>query len=562
MFSTPRALTTSARIGTALVLSLLLWGCRREAPAPPQATATTTSSSAVETEGRLVRRIESDPNTLNPVLMSTAYEREVLAYLFDGLIEVDAKMQPAPGIATRWVVSPDAKSFTFHLDPRASFEDGSPVTAADVLFSVRKYAEESSQLSGYLQGLDLSKTRAIDASTVDIVFESGRSAGQIYAFSFPVIAEHVYGKGDFKKDFNDKVVGNGPYRLARRTAGSEILLERRDDYHGQKPPIRSVLFKVIPNETIAWSALSRGEIDEMRISTEQFSMHSGDPELRDTVVFHQFYELAFNFIAWNNRFEPLSDPEIRRAFTMAIDRGAVVRHLYAGGARVMSGPFTVEQWAFNPAVPPIPFDPAAARSTLDAKGWTVSGDGIRAKGKKKLRVELIVAAEDNSSVQQGELYQQALRDVGVDLVVRKLDGGSMIERVISGRYEAVFLGYSLDLDPDLYANFHSSQFTPEGQNWVFYSNPEVDELLSKGREEQDPVKRREMYMRVHEILAADQPYTWLVQPSARWAVSRQVRNVEVAPGLGLFNWVPGARSWWVSSKREPLAPETKTGQGN
>ncbi|MGK2859479.1 MAG: ABC transporter substrate-binding protein, partial [Thermoanaerobaculia bacterium] len=406
------------------------------------------------------------------------------------------------------------------------------------------------------------KSRVGDPATVEVGFTASRSAGQIYAFSFPVIAEHVYGKGDFQKDFNDKVVGNGPYRLVRRTPGAEILLERRDDYKGTKPPIRSVLFKVIPNETIAWSALSRGEIDEMRISTEQFTMHSGDPELRDTVIFHQFYELTFNFIAWNNRVEPLTDPGIRRAFTMAIDRGAVVQHMYAGGARVMSGPFTVEQWAFNPAVRAIPFDPAEARRILEAKGWTLSDDdGIRSKGKKKLRIELLVAAEDNASVQQGQIYQQALRDVGVDLVVRKLDGGSMIERVISGRYEAVFLGYSVDLDPDLYANFHSSQFTPEGQNWVFYSNPEVDQLLEKGREERDPVKRREMYMRVHEILAADQPYTWLVQPSRRWAVSRHVQNVQVAPGLGLFHWLPGARGWWVSSKKDPAAAPVKTGKG-
>ena len=565
MFSILRFLTAPSRAGAMFLVALMLAGCRGEAPspAPAPATETTASSTAVETEGRIVRRLERDVNTLNPVLMSTAYERDVLAYLFDGLVQIDIKMQPAPGIATRWVVSPDASTFTFSLDPRASFDDGSPVTAEDVLFSVKKYAEDSSQLSGYLQGLDLAKTRVIDPATVEVVFDSSRSAGQIYAFSFPVIAEHVYGKGDFKKDFNDKVVGNGPYRLVRRTPGAEILLEQRDDYKGTKPPIRSVLFKVIPNETIAWSALSRGEIDEMGISTEQSMLHSDDPELRDTIIFHQFYELGFNFIAWNNRFEPLSDPEIRRALTMAIDRGAVVQHMYAGGARVMSGPFMVEQWAFNPTVPPIPFDPAAARRVLDAKGWTVNGvGGIRAKGKKELRIELLVDAESSASVQQGQIYQQSLRDIGVDLVVRKLDGGSMIERLIAGRYEAAFLGYSLDFDPDLFANFHSSQFTPEGQNWVFYSNPEVDELLSKGREEQDGVKRREMYMRVHEILANDQPYTWLVQPSTKWAISRKVRNAEVAPGLGLFYWVPGARGWWVSSKPTPPAAESKPGKGN
>jgi peptide/nickel transport system substrate-binding protein len=486
--------------------------------------------------------------------MSTSYERDVLSYLFDALVEVDATMRPAPGVATRWEISPDATTFRFFLDPGATFDDGTRVTAEDVLFSVRKYAEESSQISGYLQGVDLKKSRVVDPQTVEVVFESGRSAGQIYAFGFPVIAEHVYGKGDFKKDFNDTAVGSGPYRLVSRTPGSEIVLERRDDYRGTKPPIRSVVFRIIPNETVAWSALTRGEIDEMRVSSEQFALGAADPEIRKSIVFHQFYELGYNFIAWNNRFEPLGDPEIRRAFTMAIDRGAVVQHLYAGGARVMSGPFTVEQWAFNPTVPPIPFDPAGARAILESKGWVdKDGDGIREHGKKKLRIELIVAAEDNASVQQGEIYQQALRDVGVDLVVRKLEGSAMIERVVGGKFEAVFLGYSLDLDPDLFTNFHSSQFTPEGQNWVFYSNPEVDDLLAKGRLELDQAKRREMYMRVHEILERDQPYTWLVQASTKWAVSKQIQNVQVAPGIGLFHWVPGARGWWIAPRRQPTA---------
>ncbi|MBI2213653.1 MAG: hypothetical protein HYU52_08400 [Acidobacteria bacterium] len=552
MRSSSRTNSAFLRAAAATLLALaVVTACGRGAGAPgASSTADPSATARAQSDERLVRRLENDINTLNPVLMSTAYERFVLAYLFDPLVQVDSSMRPAPGVAARWEISPDATTFRFHLDPAASFEDGSPVTAGDVLFSVRRYAEESSQISGYLQGLDLKKSRVIDPHTVEVVFESGRNAGQIYAFSFPIIAEHVYGKGNFKKDFNDKVVGNGPYRLVRRTPGSEIVLERRDSYRGTKPQLRTIVFKIIPNATVAWSALTRGEIDEMRISTEQFALGSADPEVRKSIVFHQFYELGYNFIAWNNRFEPLADADVRRAFTMAIDRGSIVTHLYGGGARVMSGPFTVEQWAFNPAVPPIPFDPEGAKAALSAKGWVDrDGDGVRERGKMKLRVELLVDAADAASVEQGQIFQQALRDIGVDLALRKLEGSSMVERLINGNYEAVFLGYSLDLDPDLFANFHSSQFTPEGQNWVFYANAEVDELLAKGQVERDHAKRRDMYMRVHELLARDQPYTWLVQSSTKWAVSKRVQNVQVAPGMGLFNWTPGARGWWVAARQ-------------
>lgn len=536
---------------TAALLALLFAACGTP-PETPVATATAPEPTVPEDGGRLVLRLAAGPSTLNPILRTTQYESKVLEFLFDGLVEFDREVVPSPGLAISWTVSDDGLSYRFLLDPRATWSDGRPVTAKDVVFSLAKYKSDSPLISGYLADLDLEKTVAVDDQTVDVVF-TAYHAGQLETLSIPMIPEHVYGTGDFKADFNDKVVGNGPFRLVRYEPGSEILLERRDDYAGPKPHVRQVAFRVIPNGSVAWSALTRGEIDEMQLTTTQWELYAEEAGIRDIITFHQFYDLELNFIAWNHRHDPLGDAAIRRALTMGIDRAAIVQYIYRGGARIASGPYTLEQWAFNPAVAPLPHDPVEASRILEAAGWIDDdGDGIRSKAGKPLRIEMLVAAEDQTSATQGQLFQSTLKKIGVDLQLRSIESTSFIERVLSGRYDAAFLGIGLDLDPDLYSHYHSSQLPPEGSNWVNYSNPEIDELLVKGQEARSFEERKAIYWKVHEILARDQPVTWLVQPSTRWAVHNRVKNVQIAPGFGFFGWKPGPLGWWIPKSQQKL----------
>jgi len=539
------------------VTAVLPLGCGQPAETKSPVTESVSDDAPPEEGGRLVLRLDNGLNTMNPVLRTTAYELTVAGFLFDGLIELDRDLNPAPGLAISWTVSDDGLSYRFQLDPQATWSDGTPVTAQDVVFSLGKYKSDSPLVSAYLEDLNVEKTRAVDEHTVDVVFDAYH-AGQLYSFGIAIIPEHVYGVGSFTDDHNDTAVGSGPYRLKRYEPGSELLLVRRDDYAGVRPHIQQVMFRVIPNGSVAWSALTRGEIDEMRLTTAQWELYAEEPGVRDLITFHQFYELGFNFIAWNNRRPPLDDAAIRRALTMGIDRAAVVKHVYHGGARVMTGPYMLEQWAFNPEVAPIPYDPEAASRALEGAGWVdEDGDGVRSKDGKDLRIELLVTADDQTSMSQGQIYQDALKKIGVDIELRGLELTSLIERLLSGDYDAAFLGYSMDLDPDLYANFHSSQFTPKGSNWVFYSNPEVDELLKRGQEARSFDERQAIYRTLHERLARDQPVTWLLQPSTRWAFSDRIKNVQAAPGLGFFGWSPGPRAWWIPRSQQKLNPDTE-----
>jgi peptide/nickel transport system substrate-binding protein len=529
-----------------VLASLLFVAIAALACAPAERPVAETASVIPEAGGTLYRRLSGDVNTLNFVRHNTLNEKFVLEYLHDPLLAWNDRHELIPALARSWEVTDGGRRFVFHLDPRATFSDGSPVRASDVVFTLQKIVDpesESAQYAGLFSGIDLTSTRALDDHTVQVVFRQPR-ASQIEAFNIPVLPEHVYAEGDFK-GYAFEVVGSGPYVLERRTAGSEIRLKRREDYWRQKPYIHEIVFRVIGEDATAWNAMKSGQLDAERISTDRWLSEKDSPAVRSLMEFHVFYELEYMFIAWNNRHPALNDPRVRRAMSMALDRKSIVESIYHGTARIISGPYTPDQRYYNTQIPPIEYDLARAAGLLDEAGWLREGEGTRRRGDEELAIEIYVSAGSTISQQIGQILQEALRQIGVQFKVTPLERATFFSSIIGGNFEAALLSWGIDSDPDQYTTFHSSQTPPSGQNFVYYRSGEADRLILEGRRELDPQKRMEIYHELHRVLAEDQPYTWIVQESKKWAVNRRLRNVKVARGIGLFLWHPGSKTWWI-----------------
>lgn len=528
-------------LATFLLAVLLAFAC-----APAETPVAENASVLPEEGGTLYRRLSGDVNTLNFVRHNTLNEKFVLEYLHDPLLAWNDKHELIPALARSWEITDGGRRFVFHLDPRATFSDGAPVRASDVVFTLQKIVDpesESAQYAGLFSGIDLISTRALDDHTAQVVFRQPR-ASQIEAFNIPVLPEHVYAEGDFK-GYAFEVVGSGPYVLERRTAGSEIRLKRREDYWRQKPLIDEIVFRVIGEDATAWNAMKSGQLDAERISTDRWLSEKDSPAVRSLMEFHVFYELEYMFIAWNNRHPALGDPRVRRAMSMSLDRKSIVDSIYHGTARIISGPYTPDQRYYNTRVPPIEYDLAGAARLLDEAGWLREGEGIRRRGDDELAIEIYVSAGSTISQQIGQILQEALRQIGVRFKVTPLERATFFSNIVGGDFEAALLSWGIDSDPDQFTTFHSSQTPPSGQNFVYYRSAEADRLIVEGRREFDPQRRLELYHALHRVLAEDQPYTWIVQESKKWAVNRRVRNVQVARGIGLFLWHPGSRTWWI-----------------
>ena len=536
------------RILTVWLLTALTFGCARdETPVPERQSE---QREAPQDGGMLVRRLSAGIETLNPVRASAGTERFVHKYLYTPIVYLGRDLQPVPGLARSWTISPDGLVYRFELNEKATFSDGSPVRASDVLFTVRKIADPATEaplVATFFEELDLSRSRAIGDHVVEIAFRQPLAGQLIHFADVSVVPEHVYAKGDFNRDFNDVAIGSGPYRLVKHDRGTEIVLERRGDYWREKPHIQTVVFKVIGDHGTAWNALKLGQIDETIISSDNWQRERTNPALTAVIDFQRFYTLNYNFIAWNSRRPLLADKRVRRALAMCVPTESVIRDLYHGTARAMSGPFTPDEYAFNPAVPPIRFDPAGARRILGEAGWLDrDGDGLLDKDGKKFTLEMLLTPGGAAITQFAQTVQAEMKKIGVQIEIRAGDGASVIQQVRRGNFDAAYLGLNLDADPDVHASFHSSQFPPHGQNFGFYSNPEADRLIDAARRELDPSKRKALYWRLHQVLAEDQPYTWTLQVSAKWGVRKRLRGVSTSPAYGLFNWYPGELSWWLA----------------
>jgi len=533
-----------------LAALFLVVACSNERSLPPTSSA---EESTPQDGGTLVRRLGGDVVTLNPVLANSLWDRYVAFYLFTPMVHFDSNLQVIPGLADKWEISDDGKQYTFHLNPGATFSDGSPVLASDVLFTIRKIVDpqtEAPQIAGGFEQVDLKTTRVVDEHTIVIGLKQNLAAQLTKFNDLLVLPEHVYGRGDFKTDFFTRAVGSGPYRLVRRVPGKEILLERRPEYWAAKPHLQQILFKVIADDTTSWSAMKRGDIDEMAISSDTWLMESRRPELKKTIDFRRFYTLTYNYVPWNTRDPLLSDKRVRHALAQCIDLQSIIENLYHGTARAMNGPFTPDQWAYNPDVPVIEYNPQEAQRTLNSLGWLdTDHDGVLDKQGKPLKIEMLVTGGAAASNPFAQLFQSELKKIGVQLTITSLDPSAFIQRVLAGNYQCAYLSWDLDPDPDPFALFHSSQIPPHGQNFVFYSNPQADRLIEEGRHELDQSKRITIYRKFHTLLADDQPYTWTVQVSSKWAVNRRLRNVKESRGWGLFDWYPSAYDWWIPTNQ-------------
>jgi peptide/nickel transport system substrate-binding protein len=528
----------------------MLAACSPERRTAAVATDTAVDESKPQEGGTVIRRLQTDLTSLNPLYVSTRYDHYVTDLIFSPVVELDANLIPAPGLAEKWDITSDGKLYTFHLNPKATFSDGTPVRASDVLFTLKKIADPASEvasIAGNFEQLDLAHTRVVDDHTIAVAFKEALAPQLSFFNDLHVLPEHVYSHGDLKKDFNLTAVGSGPYKLVTRDPGKEVILERRADYWRQHPYVQTLRFKVVPDDATAWNAVKRGDLDESIISSDVWLMESRRPELQKTIAFRRFYTLSYNYIPWNNSDPLLSDSRMRRALAMCVDLQSIINNLYHGTARAMNGPFTPDQWSYNPEVPVIQYDPQGAKRALASLGWLdTNGDGWLDKNGKPLRIEMLVVGGNVASNPFAQLFQSELKKIGVDLVITPLDGAAFLDRVFHGRYQSAYLSWDLNPDPDPFSLYHSSQIPPHGQNFVWYKSAEADRLIDAGRREIDRSKRIPIYHQLHALLANDQPYTWTVQVSSKWAINKRIHGVKESKGWGLFNWYPGEQDWWVA----------------
>jgi peptide/nickel transport system substrate-binding protein len=537
-------------VGALLFVLQGLGACRaRESAAPAGA-------SVPAADRTLTRRLFGEPGTLNAVLQTDVPEQLVLAYVSRNLFDFDAGLHLVPGLAERIDASADGLVYTITLRPEAVWEDGTPVTPADAVFTIRKIADPATPAPLFKPLFeDFVSAEEVSDRAFRVEFRKPY-AYRAMSFVLPLLPVRRFAGVPFDRaPDNREPFANGPYRLASWKAQESILLERNPKAWGPRAFFDRILFRILPENDVAYRALVAGSLDESLIDASLKDRAAGDAAFARCCRVLEFYDLDYSYIALDTRLPFFSDARVRRALTMLLDREGIASHLYRGSARVISGPWAPESPAADPAVTPLPFDPAAAARLLDAAGWRDSnGNGVRDRGGREFDFELLVSSGNTIGREIDETFAAELGRAGIRARVRTLEWAAFVERLDSGSFEAASLASSApDPNPDPYAYWHSSQWPPRGLNSGYYKNAEADRLMDAARTEMDEGKRLALFHRLHRIFRDDAPAIFVVNSTKKYGLRRDLEGVEGSP-LGLFAIWPGPIGWREEAANRETAP--------
>jgi len=528
----------SALIGLVLAAALLAWrGAGKPLPGNPR---------AAPVASRLVIGVRGDVTSLNIYTAASAFDQEIADLLYPRLAyeEDDFQQGPPtfrPGLASSWDLSPDGTSLTFHLDRRAAWSDGRPVTAADVLLSHRAASSPDVAWAGIDSKEFIQDVSAPDPRTVEYRFTRGYPYELMDSVEGNILPAHVFEGTPLsewpKSAFLEAPVAGGPFLLKRHERGALIELARNpSSLMAPLPRLDTVIFRIIPDEETLLNEVIIGGIDVMEnVPPRAAARVEASPRLRLVRV----PDLSYTFICWNTSRPLFSDSRVRRALTMALDRDSIIEGLLPGIGRPAAGPVLSFLWAHDPDLKPLPFDPEGARRLLEDAGWKDrDGDGVIDRDGRPFRFEL---ETDQASGQRGDVARMVtaqLGAIGVAVVPRLFETGTFIARHEAHDFDAFVGSWRESTKVDLKSNFHSAS-SQGGYNYGRYSCPELDRLIDRARAEPDPEAARSLWIAAQRIIARDQPYTFLFERDRLHAVVRNLHLARVSPRslyAGLAEW--------------------------
>jgi len=510
-------------------------------PDPPPATEP--SGGPPSNGGTAVVGILSDVQGWNPYLVEDLDSEHVLSLIYPSLAieQTDYHHHPPsfePSLARSWSWSDDHLVLTLELEPEATWSDGVPITARDVVFT---WQAQTSPEVGWIYGYakDFIETiEAIDDHTVRVTFTHHYPYQLMDLNDGPIIPAHAWKDIPFEDwigtDWKNHVLAGGPFGLAGHTPQQEITLERNDSFFAAPlPRLDRVVFRIVPSDTGLMTQLLSGEIDFVSsVSPTEIDRFRARENLEMVIYDNRSY----THVCWNTRRPQITDPAVRSALTTAIDRQTIIDVVYAGFGRVAVGPVLSPFWAFNQELEPLPFDPKAARQALADAGWRdTDGDGWVDRDDAPLVIELLAAAENELRQDIALLIQADLERVGVKVKPRFVEWGTLLATMDAGDFDAVINMWEEPTQIDLEGLWHSATDDEPTFNFGRYANPEVDDLLAKVAEIGDAAQQKPLLDTIQEIVVADQPYTFIVENARITVHSARINGAEINAATPYFN---------------------------
>jgi peptide/nickel transport system substrate-binding protein len=503
--------------------------------------------------GEFTELFEAQPAKLTPYISSDVYSTRVLDRVCQNLSRFDPKtLRMVGALADGWQIDPNGLWIRAHINPRARFSDGTPVTSEDVRWTYMDFINNpliEAERARSTQD-NLKEVKVVDGLTVDFMFKEAFFTNILIALGNPILPKHYYARFEPSQinQGTGVTMGSGPFRLAKLpsgpedlanqwTPGQDVVLVRNEQYWAEKPSLERLRFKSIKDDLGRLVAYRNGEGSMMLPTSPQFNkVLKEEPEFEKSNYALKWTNMrcGYSFIAWQcgpragKGLTPFVDKRVRRAMTMLLDRERMIRDIWDGIGIVAKGPNNPESPASDPAVKPLPFDPEKGKALLAEAGWKDrDGDGILENEKgDKFTFEYTYATGGEISERLARFVKDSYGKAGIVVTTRPVDWSRYQELLKLRDFDAITMGWGANApESDPRQIFHSESIKEGGDNFTQWVNKDCDALIEKGRRTMDEATRMEVWRQFEACIAEDQPYTFVrVAPWLRF-VKKDFGNV-------------------------------------
>ncbi|MBO7739035.1 MAG: ABC transporter substrate-binding protein [Oscillospiraceae bacterium] len=445
-------------------------------------------------------------DSLDPHTMAVAGTREVLFNVFEGLVKPDTDGNLIPAVASDYVIGENADTFTFTLREGVKFHDGSEVTVGDVVYSI-------SRVAGFETGVPLVSTfsavesvEAIDDKTV--VVKTYEPYLEFLAFlNCAIIPE-----GNVPAE--DGLIGTGPFKFVSRKAQENIIIEKFDDYWGEKAYLDKVTFKVIENGDTLVMSLKSGAVDVCaHLTSTQIAGLETDFNVLDGSM--NLVQALF----LNNAYEPLQDIRVRQALNYAVDRQMILDFVSDGkGYIVGSNMYPAFAKYYEDLTGLYPYNPEKAKSLLTEAGYPNGFDFV-----------ITVPSNYPFHVDTAQVIAEQLKAVGINCTIDTVEWGTWYDEVYKGRnYHGTIIGFDASdamTAQSLLARYESTH----SKNMNNYVSQRYDEVYNAALNATDEAEQVELYKQAQRILAEDASNVYLQDPCDFVAVRKGLEGYVFYP---------------------------------
>ena len=532
--------------------AVFLAACAPAAIPSPTGDDTATPAPAAEssgpvTGGELVIGSIQEPDRLNPWLTGLTVGLEVEAMIYDSLTRVDPNGDHIPFLAAEVPtlenggISEDLLTYTYKLRDDVTWHDGTPFTAADVVFTFESIANPEVNARSRTGFNLIAGAEATDDHTVVFTLNEP-SAVFLETWGYRgILPKHIFENEDMNtSNFNrEPTVGTGPYKFVEWVSGDRVVVERNPDYYQEGGYIDRIVYRIIPSSDTLLTMLETGEIDmRFSVTAEQVPIVQ---DLADYTLFATPVHAYFHF-SINNTDPILGDVRLRQALTHGLDKQVITDTVLGGLVEPHGSPVAQPSWVYVDHSDRYPFDVDQAAALLEEAGWTLGDDGIRTKDGERLSLELLNIAGDSERLQIVQIAQAMWEDIGVEVNISQVDAPTFVNAMTTQTYQFAYGFWGFSVDP---SGYNERWLSSSAGHWLNYDNPEVDQLLIDGLKTVDRDARRAIYEQFQETVVEDATNIYVYNRVFFDAVKNRVQGFVPSASSSTNMW--NVHEWWLAN---------------